>query len=648
MTSDLYRMHALDLRNLVRELQEEVRLASLTRAASSHSLNKILEELRRAEECADRLRTQRDRAVDQYKDTHKDLLIVESQVTAFGLRVEEGEAKYRLLSKQWSFLLSHKNYAERQVGKLQADVKQLKSEAVSNQAHISSHMGRDEGGSQCVQQLRTQVEALKEENARLDHASVRYFMDQQTTKVNEAMAETARALSGLSTADGKVAKLARDLAACREQDHVLRAELRHIREEWNKLGEEWNKLLEQKQALEKDNDKLRRQWHISEECLDSSLTREKGRDERLSELQAERNQLNRDLAKANAILSVQEAKDRAEKTRLENMRASRDIWHRKGLELKAEIQCLIEERDKAEAKYDGLVHAVDCESDYDSLAGELHRIRAELADSKRPVSTFLREREALKYERDNLLAKKHKLGQQLQQADRQDDRRCTRIAYLQEAGEQLAADLATAQAQVRVLKHRIGRLTTGETIASLGIGDLAHKEQIVALEVEHNRIELVCIGLQRDVDSAKIILGQRYSRIVSLREKLRQMRVARDDADSNAAELRRGKQGWVDRILSLTEEIVVAEQQLKTVTEAYHALHLESGATTKHPPLRPTDPTLFFPGWTCVRCGKDFASKREAHDMDKHEPDCNWVELSEVRAITQQCVAEAADEENQG
>ncbi len=56
----------------------------------------------------------------------------------------------------------------------------------------------------------------------------------------------------------------RDFAACREQGHVLRAELRHIREEWNKLGKEWNELLEQKQAFEKDNDKLRRQWHITE------------------------------------------------------------------------------------------------------------------------------------------------------------------------------------------------------------------------------------------------------------------------------------------------------------------------------------------------------------------------------------------------
>ncbi|KKN85786.1 hypothetical protein LCGC14_0275930 [marine sediment metagenome] len=163
MTSNLYRMYDFELRTLVQKLQEEARQGNLTRAASSHSLNKILGELRQAEECANRLRTQRDKAVEEYEDTHKDLLIVESQVTAYRTRVDEGEAQYAILSKQWSSLLSHKNYVERQVGKLRVEVKELKSEAVSNRAHISFQMGRAEGGSLCVKQLKTQVEELIEE-----------------------------------------------------------------------------------------------------------------------------------------------------------------------------------------------------------------------------------------------------------------------------------------------------------------------------------------------------------------------------------------------------------------------------------------------------------------------------------------------------
>ncbi len=715
MTPNLYRMSNSDLRILVRDLQEEARLAGLTRAASFHSLNKILGELRRAEECADRLRTQRDRAVDQYKDTHKDLLIVESQVTAFGLRVEEGEAKYRLLSKQWSFLLSHKNYAERQVGKLRADVKQLKSEAVSNQAHISFHMGKAEGGSQCVQQLRTQVEALKEENARLDHASVRYFMDQQTTKVNEALSENDELRGKNKTFEEERDAALRDCETFRairqKVEDDLQASIRETRltrEERDKLGEEWNKLLEQKQALEKNNDKLRRQWHISEECLDSSLTREKGRDERLSELQAERNQLNRDLAKANAILSCQEEKDRTAKLRLENMRASRDIWHRKGLELKAEIQCLIEERDKAEAKVGDLAaikadqamrivrdERDDLRSQMNAAVaqvGRLNRMRGldevslnaarksvqdryaeirkledalackerridnleedrihyldNVAEKNKRISELVTEldgaRKALKskgtaalctenvvllHEKDALLAKKHKLGQQLQQADRQDDRRCMRIAYLQEAGEQLASDLATTQAKVRVLEHRLGRLTSGETLAALGISDLEHKEQITRLEEEIRLVRTENLDLLNRLGKRRIALSYKNERIIKLRKKLRE--------------------GSPDRIRALTEGLASTKEQLDIVASAYNALHLETEAITTFVPAVPryTGGKSRFPGGPlrCVYCQKEFKVFQDAKDKEQHEPDCCWVELEQVAVMTEQDVLLAAN-----
>ena len=531
---------------------QEERDAALTREASSHSLNKILGELRQAEECADRLRTQRDRAVDQYEDTHRDLLIVESQVTAYRTRVDEGEAKYATLSKQWSSLLSQKNYAERQVGRLRADL-------------------------------------VKVQDLAKDRDFLQRDRDHWLNIVLESQEEPANALPKPGT---QRAKAERDAAlgdVCR-----LEAEVSRVEGNYNTILHEVGWLRRQMIPMQKD--------------LDQALSE------------------NDELRGKNK--TFEEERDAA----LRDCETFRFI------------------RQKVEDEF------LNNTEDMIALQEELKRLKSEAVSNQSHISFHMgraegssqcvQQLEPLRAERNSLLDEKERLGRWLRDARRRDDRKCIELSGLQEVGEQLAADLATAQAQVRVLKHRIGRLTTGETIAALGIRDLAHKEQIVALEVEHNRIELVCIGLQRDVDSAKIILGQRYSRIVSLREKLRQTRAARDDADSNAAELRRGKQGWVDRILSLTEEIVVAEQQLKTVTEAYHALHLKTEAITTFVPAVPmhTGGQSRFPGGPlrCVYCRKEFTTFQDAKDKEQHEMDCHWVELEEVALWTEQDVLRVA------
>ena len=522
MTPDLCGMPGHELRILVRQLREKARQGNLTRAASSHSLNKILGELRQAEECADRLRTQRDRAVNQYEDTHKDLLIVESQVTAFGLRVEEGEAKYRLLSKQWSSLLRHKNYAEREVD-------QLKSEAVSNRAHISSHMGRAEGGSQCVQQLRTQVEALKEERDKAE--AKEYAGGLSTIKADQAM------------------RIVRD-----ERDD-LRARLNASIEQVNRTGH---------------------QRSLDEACLAASRQSVQKRFEKIRELEG--------------ALACKER-------RIDNLEEDRIHYLDNVAEKNKRISELVTELDGARK-----------------------------ALRSKGTAALYTENVVLLHEKDALLAKKHKLGQQLQLADRQDDRRCMRIAYLQEAGEQLASDLATTQAKVRVLEHRLGRLTSGETLAALGISDLEHKEQITRLEEEIRLVRTENLDLLNRLGKRRIALSYKNERIIKLRKKLRE--------------------GSPDRIRALTEGLASTKEQLKTVTEAYHALHLKTEAITTFVPAVPmhTGGQSRFPGGPlrCVYCRKEFTTFQDAKDKEQHEMDCHWVELEEVALWTEQDVLRVA------
>ncbi len=357
MTLDLYSMHDFDLRSLIRKLREDVRQRELTRVASSVKLNETLRDLRLSQACADRLRMRRDEIVEEYNDTHRDLLRVESQVTAYRTRVDEGVAKDRAAKLRLENMRASRDIWHRKGLELKAEIQCLIEERDKAEAKVGD------------------LAAIKADQAM---RIVRDERDDLRSQMNAAVAQVGR------------------LNRMRGLDEVsLNAARKSVQDRYAEIRK-----------------------------LEDALT-----------------------CKERRIVELQEGYEQACQSR-DYAKSRWEMFSKTNLELDAQL---------ANTHRDLLT----VESHVASLIERFETLQAEQNDQGK-VSLLEQQLEPLRAERNSLLNEKERLEQQLQQADRQDDRRCITIVNLHEAGEQLASDLASEKARVRVLQRRNSRLLAGE------------------------------------------------------------------------------------------------------------------------------------------------------------------------------------------